>query len=121
MKAIYKRELGTYFHSMTGSVCTAFLLAAVGLYFMVYNLYQGAPSFANALVSALYLFIVVIPLLTMRSMAEDGETRPTSCCSPLGVGHRRSAGEILRHGHSVCRTLGALLPVSADYEAGQRQ
>lgn len=38
---------------------------------MVYNLYQGAPSFANALVSALYLFIVVIPLLTMRSMAED--------------------------------------------------
>lgn len=71
MKAIYKRELGTYFHSMTGSVCTAFLLAAVGLYFMVYNLYQGAPSFANALVSALYLFIVVIPLLTMRSMAED--------------------------------------------------
>lgn len=71
MKAIYKRELGTYFHSMTGCVCMAFMLAAVGLYFMVYNLYQGSPSFANALVSAVYLFIVVIPLLTMRSVAED--------------------------------------------------
>ena len=41
MKAVYKRELGAYFHSMIGSVCVAFMLAAVGLYFMVYNLYQG--------------------------------------------------------------------------------
>lgn len=75
MKAIYKRELGAYFHSMIGSVCVAFMLAAAGLYFMVYNLYQGAPSFATALVSAIYLFIVVIPLLTMRSVAEDRKNK----------------------------------------------
>lgn len=75
MKAVYKRELGAYFHSMIGSVCVAFMLAAVGLYFMVYNLYQGAPGFASALVSAIYLFIVVIPLLTMRSVAEDRKNK----------------------------------------------
>ena len=75
MKAIYKRELGAYFHSMIGSVCVAFMLAAVGLYFMVYNLYEGDPGFADALVSAIYLFIVVIPLLTMRSLAEDRKNK----------------------------------------------
>ena len=49
MKAIYKRELAAYAHSMTGCVATAFLLAVVGLYFMAYNLYQGTPGFATAL------------------------------------------------------------------------
>ena len=37
--------------------------------------YQGAPGFASALVSAIYLFIVVIPLLTMRSVAEDRKNK----------------------------------------------
>ena len=31
MKAVYKRELGAYFHSMIGSVCVAFMLAGGGL------------------------------------------------------------------------------------------
>ncbi len=75
MKAIYKRELGAYFHSMIGSVCVAFMLAAVGLYFMVYNMFQGAPGFATALSSAIFLFIIVIPLLTMRSVAEDRKNK----------------------------------------------
>ena len=88
MKAVYKRELGAYFHSMIGSVCVAFMLAAVGLYFMVYNLYQGAPGFASALVSAIYLFIVVIPLLTMRSVAEDrkNKTDQLLLTAPVSIG-----------------------------------
>ena len=72
MKAIYKRELAAYAHSMTGCVATAFLLAVVGLYFMAYNLYQGAPGFATALNAASFL---VIPLLTMRSLAEERKNR----------------------------------------------
>ena len=75
MKAIYKRELAAYAHSMTGCVATAFLLAVVGLYFMAYNLYQGAPGFATALNAASFLLILVIPLLTMRSLAEERKNR----------------------------------------------
>ena len=75
MKAIYKRELAAYAHSMTGCVATAFLLAGVGLYFMAYNLYQGAPGFATALNAASFLLILVIPLLTMRSLAEERKNR----------------------------------------------
>lgn len=75
MKAIYKRELSAYFHSMVGWVCAAFLLAVVGLYFMAYNLYQGAPGFSTALSAASFLLIVAVPLLTMRSLAEEQKNR----------------------------------------------
>lgn len=75
MKAIYKRELSAYFNNMIGPVVIAFMLAVVGIYFMSYNLFSGYPSFAIALSSALFLFLVTIPVLTMRSMAEDRKTR----------------------------------------------
>ena len=75
MKAIYKRELAAYAHSMTGCVATAFLLAVVGLYFMAYNLYQGTPGLATALNAASFLLILVVPLLTMRSLAEERKNR----------------------------------------------
>ena len=45
MKAIYKRELKSYFDSMIGYVFIAFLVAITGIYFMVYNLNMGYPYF----------------------------------------------------------------------------
>ena len=41
MLAIYKRELRSYFNSLTGWLFCAVLLAFVGVYFMVYNLMNG--------------------------------------------------------------------------------
>lgn len=38
MTAIYKRELKSYFQSMTGYVLIAFLVIFTGIYFMAYNL-----------------------------------------------------------------------------------
>lgn len=75
MKAIYKRELAACFNNMVGPVCVAILLAAVGVYFMAYNLFSGYPSFSAALSSSLFLFLICIPILTMRSMAEDRRSR----------------------------------------------
>ena len=49
MKAIYKRELKSYFQSMIGYAFIAFLLAFVGIYFMAYNLNAGYPYFSYAL------------------------------------------------------------------------
>lgn len=75
MKAIYKRELSSYFNNMIAPVVIAFMLAVIGLYFMSYNLFSGYPSFAVVLQTALFLFLVSIPILTMRSMAEDRRSR----------------------------------------------
>lgn len=71
MLAIYKRELKSYFQSMVGCVFIAFLVAFTGIYFMAYNLTAGYPYFSYTLSGSLIVFLVGIPLLTMRSFSEE--------------------------------------------------
>lgn len=75
MLAIYKRELKSYFHSMTGCVFIAFLVMFTGIYFMAYNLNAGYPYFSYTLSGSLMVFLVGIPLLTMRSFSEERKTK----------------------------------------------
>ncbi len=56
---------------MIGWVFMAVILFFGGLYFSAYNLGQGYPYFAYALSSILFVLLVVVPVLTMRIMAED--------------------------------------------------
>ena len=76
MLAIYERELKSYFHSMTGCVFIAFLVMFTGIYFMAYNLNAGYPYFSYTLSGSLIVFLVGIPLRTMRSFSEDRKTKP---------------------------------------------
>ena len=78
MSAIYKRELKSYFHSMIGYVFIAFLIAFTGVYFMAYNLNYGYPYFSYVLSGVLIVFVIAIPVLTMRSFAEERKSRPAS-------------------------------------------
>ena len=71
MLAIYKRELKSYYQSMTGCVFIAFLLVFTGIYFMAYNLTAGYPYFSYTLSGSLIVFIVGIPLITMSSFSEE--------------------------------------------------
>ena len=75
MLAIYKRELKSCFHSMTGCVFIAFLVMFTGIYFMAYNLNAGYPYFSYTLSGSLIVFLVGIPLLTMRSFSEERKTK----------------------------------------------
>jgi len=71
MLAVYKRELNSYFNSMIGYIFIAILVCLVGFYFMVINMYNGYPNFSYVLLSTLFIFLVTIPILTMKSMADD--------------------------------------------------
>ena len=71
MLAIYKRELKSYFQSMIGCVFIAFLVAFAGIYFMAYNLNAGYPYFSYTLSGVLIVFLVGIPLITMKSFSEE--------------------------------------------------
>lgn len=75
MKAIYQREVGAYFRSMTGWVFSAVLTVFTGVYFMAYNLFQGYPYFSYSLSATLFIFMVAAPILTMRSFAEERRSR----------------------------------------------
>ena len=93
MLAIFKRELRSCFHGMIGAVLTAFMLAATAIYFVALNLGYGLPDFGYyTLYRTIFVLLLYIPVLTMRSFAEERHSRtdrlvrgtppaaPTSCC-----------------------------------------
>ena len=88
MLAIYKRELKSYFQSMTGPVFVAFLIAFTGIYFMAYNMTAGYPYFSYTLSGSLIVFIVGIPLITMRSFSEErkNKTDQLLLTAPVSLG-----------------------------------
>lgn len=88
MTAIYKRELRAYYNSMIGWVFTAAMLVLVGIYFMVFNMYQGYVYFSYALASASNMLMLLVPILTMRSMSEERASRTDQLLltSPVSVG-----------------------------------
>lgn len=71
MKAIYKRELKAYFQSFTGWLFCAATLFVISLYFTSYNLGGGYAYIAYALSAAAFIFIIMVPILTMRILAEE--------------------------------------------------
>ncbi len=71
MQAIFKREFKSYFNTMTGPVFTAVLIAFTGIFFVAYNMVQGYPYFSASLSSATVVLLILVPVLTMRSFAED--------------------------------------------------
>jgi ABC-2 type transport system permease protein len=75
MIAVLKHELRTYFHSLTAYVFGAFLLAFIGLGSMLYNLQAAVSNFEFVLSFGSMIFVVIVPILTMRVIAEERKQR----------------------------------------------
>lgn len=71
MTAVFKHELKSYFHSFTAYVFGAFLLAIVGFGAMLYNLQAAVSNFEYVLGFGSIVFVVIVPILTMRVIAEE--------------------------------------------------
>ena len=85
MSAIYKRELHSYFCGMTGPIFVAFLLLMTGIYMTVYNLMGGYPGFEAALSGVSFVFLIAVPVLTMRSLAEEKHAKTDQLLYALPV------------------------------------
>ncbi|MDF2589900.1 MAG: putative rane protein [Anaerocolumna sp.] len=87
MLAIYKKELKSYFTSMTGYVFIAFFLVIIGLYLVVYNMINRYANFEYVLSSISFIFVLLVPILTMRLMAEEKKQKTDQLLftSPLPV------------------------------------
>lgn len=71
MIAVLKHELSNYFHSLTAYIFGAFLLVFVGIGAMIYNIQQAVANFEYVLSFVSLVFVVIIPVLTMRVIAEE--------------------------------------------------
>lgn len=75
MAAIYKRELHSYFNNIMGWVFIALIFLVFGIYTAVLNLNQGFADFSLVPYNAQFAYLIVVPLLTMKSLAEEHRQR----------------------------------------------
>ena len=110
MAAIYKRELKSYFYSMTGCIFIAFMTLFLGIYFMSYNLGSGYPYFSFSLTGMLSIMMFSIPVLTMRSLSDERRSRTDQLLltSPVSV-----TGIVLGKYLSMVTVFGATVLVAA--------
>ncbi|MGN1168353.1 MAG: ABC transporter permease [Lachnospiraceae bacterium] len=71
MIAVLKHELSNYFHSLVAYVFGAFLLVFVGIGAMFYNIQKAVANFEYVLSFVSLVFVVIVPILTMRVIAEE--------------------------------------------------
>ena len=85
MKAIFKHELSLYSHGLLAYVFGAFLLEFIGLGAMLYNINRAVANFEYALGSFCIGFIALVPLLTMRVVAEEKKQKTDQLLSLLPI------------------------------------
>ena len=71
MKAVFKREFLAFFRNVTGWIFLAAFLFLFYLYFTVYNLMYAYPYLSYPLSSVVFVFMIIMPLLSMRILSED--------------------------------------------------
>ena len=71
MTAVFRHELSSYFTGLTGYVFGGFLLLFGGIYTMVYNLNALVANYEYVMESIAFIFLIIVPILTMRILAEE--------------------------------------------------
>ena len=85
MIAVLKHELRSYFHSLTAYVFGGFLLAFVGIGAMIYNIQEAVSNFEFVLSFGSLVFVVIVPILTMRVIAEERKQKTDQLLYSLPV------------------------------------
>ena len=71
MNAVFRHEVSSHFHSLSAYVFGAFLLLFGGVYTMVMNLNNLLTNFEFVMGNMAFIFLIIVPILTMRVLAEE--------------------------------------------------
>ena len=71
MLAILTRELKSYFQNITGFIFMGFFLLLSGIFYTLINLLNRSPQFNAVLGNITFIFLLVVPILTMRLLSEE--------------------------------------------------
>lgn len=87
MAAIFKKELRTYFTTFSGYAFLAFFVLITGYFFVAQNLAAQSTNYNDVLVSTMVMFLILVPVLTMRSFAEESrqKTDQLLLTSPVSI------------------------------------
>ncbi|TCL76723.1 ABC-2 type transport system permease protein [Hydrogenispora ethanolica] len=87
MGAIIKRELRAYFGTTIGYIFLGFFLLVAGIFFTMVNLLPANPDFNGTLSTINFVFMLVVPVLTMRLFAEESRQKTDQLLftSPLSL------------------------------------
>lgn len=87
MTAVFKKELKGYLTSMIGYVFIFFILLLEGIYFTAYNIQGAYPVFGTTLNAITFIFLIIIPVLTMKTIAEERKQKTDQMLltSPVSV------------------------------------
>jgi len=87
MFAIYKKEMRTYFTTPLGYVFIAVFLAVSGFIFAVSTLQSETSDISGYFQLMIFGYIVMIPILTMRTFAEErrAKTEQILMTSPVSI------------------------------------
>ena len=87
MTAILKREFTSYFTSPLGYVFLAVFYCFSGLFLWMLSLRQGSADMSGTFLWMFFIMIILIPVLTMRTMADDKrqKTDQLTLTSPISL------------------------------------
>lgn len=88
MAAIFRREFVSYFTSPIGYVFLAFFYLAAGFFFTLLSIQQGTTELNSVFSMMMYVLIVLIPILTMRTFSEEKRNKTDQCLltAPVSLG-----------------------------------
>lgn len=94
MRAIFKREVSAYFNSLIGYIFLAAFFAASGLLFGITSVTQNPQDgllYLTTDMSSMYsvlffVLLILIPILTMRTLSEDKRNKTDQCLLTAPVG-----------------------------------
>ena len=89
MKAIFERELRSYYTSVSGYVFAAFLLLFAGIYTMSVCLIGGYANFEYVLGNMSFIFLLIVPVITMKTFAEERRQHTDQLLYALPIGMNR--------------------------------
>lgn len=71
MRVILKREFKAYFNTASGFIFMTVFLIISGIFFALTNLFTGDPYYNPVLDSTTFIFLILVPMITMKALAEE--------------------------------------------------
>ena len=85
MSAIFKREFKSYFINMSGALFISVLLFFTGIFVTSINLLGQYAAFEYALENVTVVLLLIVPVLSMRSIAEDKRAKTDTLLYSLPI------------------------------------